>query len=194
MSVPHTNLVCNQCNASASTLLLYKHRIYLDGDVKVPVRCTLGWCEACSTIRPVERFDDAAHVCAKLDDIETELNQRSSSWLKRLFNRVLPASRSSLIQLSKEFVTLQHRLALIERRHGDEACLSCSSRRLLPFTGDYELELGGDFFYKGSKPTGFFHPGCGGEFVAQASDIRFNFARITYCYSPAGELLEERRI
>ncbi len=194
MSVPHTNLVCNQCNASASTLQLYKYRIYLDGDVEVPVRSTLGWCEACAAIRPVERFDDAAQVRAKLEDIETELNQRSSSWLKRLLNRALPARRSSLIQLSKERGTLQHRLALIEKRHGNEACLNCGSRRLLPFTGNYELALGDDFLYKGSKPTGFFHPGCGGEFLAEGSDIRFHFARITYCYSPAGKLLEERRI
>nr|WP_067287008.1 hypothetical protein [Marinobacterium profundum] len=193
MSVPHTTLICNQCNASASTLQLDKYRIYLDGGAEVPVRSTFGWCEECASIRPIERFDDAAQVRAELNDIETELNQRSSSWLKRLFNRDLPARSSSLIQLSTKHVTLQHRLALIEKRHGDEACLNCGSRRLLPFTGDYDLELGIDFFYKGSKPTGFFHPGCGGEFIAEGSDIRFHFARITYCYSPVGELLEERR-
>jgi hypothetical protein len=45
----------------------------------------------------------------------------------------------------------------------------------------------------GSKPTGFIHPGCGGEFIATGSDIRFHFARITYCYSLDGTLIAERR-
>lgn len=194
MSVPHINLTCDRCEASWSPLQLNKHRVYLDGDVEVPIYSTLGWCESCAALRPVEHFEDAVWTQQEIDEIEAELQSLSDTWMKRLGLRLFPGKRVSVDWRAEKLSSLQHRLVLIAKRRGDEACLVCGSRQLQPFTGDYSLEMDGTFSYVGSKPTGFIHPGCGGEFIATGSDIRFIFSRITYCYSVEGRLIEERRL
>jgi hypothetical protein len=193
MSVPHINLTCNKCGEGSSPGQLNRHRVYLDGDVEVPVYSTLGWCEDCAALRPVEHFNDAVWTQEEIDEIDSELAQMFDTWRKRLFIRLFNSNSGHREWLEQRRTTLTRRLALIEKRRGDEACLTCGSRHLQPFTGDYSLETDGTFAYVGSKPTGFIHPGCGGEFIATGSDIRFHFARITYCYSLDGTLIAERR-
>lgn len=193
MSVPHIDLTCNKCGEGSSPGQLNKHRVYLDGDVEIPVYSTLAWCEHCATLRPVEHFNDTVWTQEEIDEIDAELVQLTDTWFKRLSIRLFNSNRGHREWLDERRTALTHRLALIEERRGDEACLICGSRDLKPFTGDYSLELGDTFAYVGSKPTGFIHPGCGGEFIATGSDIRFHFARITYCYSPDGEFIEERQ-
>lgn len=193
MSVPHIDLTCNKCGEGSSPGQLNKHRVYLDGDVEIPVYSTLAWCEHCAALRPVEHFNDTVWTQEEIDEIDAELVQLTDTWFKRLSIRLFNSNRGHREWLDERRTALTHRLALIEERRGDEACLICGSRDLKPFTGDYSLELGDTFAYVGSKPTGFIHPGCGGEFIATGSDIRFHFARITYCYSLDGTLIAERR-
>ncbi|MBY4678317.1 hypothetical protein [Marinobacterium arenosum] len=192
MSVPHINLTCNKCGEGWSPAQLNKHRVYLDSDVEVPVYSTLGWCETCAALRPVEHFEDSPRTQQELEGIDAELAQLTNTWIKRLFMRTFNSHQGHREWLEERRKSLIQRLVIIEKRRGDEACLVCGSRRLQSFTGDYSLETDGTFSYVGSKPSGFIHPGCDGEFIATGSDIRFHFARITYCYSPEGELIEER--
>jgi len=193
MSVPHIDLTCNKCGEGWSPLQLNKDRVYLDDDVEVPLYSTLGWCEDCAALRPVEHFHDTAWTQEEINEIDAELAQLTNTWFKRLTVRLFNSNSGHREWLEERRTALMHRLVLIEKRCGDEACLTCGSRHLQPFTGDYSLELDDTFAYVGSKPTGFIHPGCGGEFIATGSDIRFHFARIKYCYSSDGTLIAERR-
>ncbi|WP_432698584.1 hypothetical protein ACQUQP_09645 [Marinobacterium sp. YM272] len=193
MSVPHINLTCNRCDASWSPLQLNKRRVYLDGSVEVPLHSTLGWCEECAALRPVEHFEDAAWTQQEIDAIQAELQSLSDTRVKRFALRLLPGKRATVDWLARQISSLQRRLALIAERRGDEACLVCGSRQLQSFNGDYSLEMDDTFSYVGSKPTGFLHPGCGGEFIATGSDVRFILSRTTYCYDLEGRLIDERR-
>jgi hypothetical protein len=95
MAVPHIDLTCNKCGEGWSPLQLNKHRVYLDGDVEVPVYRTFSWCEACAALRPVEHFEDSSRTQGKLEEIEAELVQLTNTWLKRLLIRLFPAKRTT---------------------------------------------------------------------------------------------------
>lgn len=193
MSVPHINLNCEKCATTSTTLQLYSHRIYRDGDLEIPVQCTLGWCESCDNLRAVESFDDDDQVSKDICSLNAELSQYRSTLTTRLLTRLKPAYRSNRRQQEAQRDALIRRLELIGKRRGNEACLTCGSRNIRQFDGDYSLKIGDSFLYQGSKRTGFFHPGCGGEFVAEACDIRFHFARVTKCYNVEGELVDQFR-
>lgn len=193
MSVPHINLSCEKCATTSGTVQLYGSRIYRDGDLEIPLRCTLGWCQSCENLRAVEHFDDADQIRKDICNLDAELSQYCSTFLQRLLNRLKPAYRKNRIWQKAQRDALIRRLELIGKRRGDEACLTCGSRQIREFDGDCKLEMGDNFLYRGSKRTGFLHPGCGGEFIAEACDFRFHLARITKCYSVDGVLVDEYR-
>lgn len=135
----------------------------------------------------MEAFDDSDEMKKKLSTLRKSLSLIDCSLFHRLAYRLIPSLKLRSYQLREEVSVLKRRLQLIEQRTGDEACLSCGSRVLTPFDGDCHLEFGEDnFLYVGSKRTGFHHPGCGGEIIAEGADMRFILVSTKKIYSPNG--------
>lgn len=189
VSIPFTNLECDKCGFQGGNGVVYGDFRYVDGDSEILLERTLGWCSDCQGFVAVEQFDDREEVAAKIEKIQDEVrigkNKRPSF---SLFNKRPKQPLDRRDQLPGLF----RRLALIEKRKGQEKCLHCGSVNVSQFDGDYSQV---DPFASEQETihTGYFHPGCGGEILATASTMRFFIKYQPKFYSVDGYRIEGER-
>jgi len=184
MSMPSIDLTCEKCQFKGSTRRTWGRYTYLDGRYKYPVDRELGWCYSCSDFAPIERFDadkayDEASDC--LRHINRLNNQTKFVVFKKNNKELIKHYQEKL----EDAIFQQYQAS---RRKDTERCLTCGSDHVEPFDGDYELEYS-NLQYRGSKRTGFLHPGCGGEFIATPNPVRLNVAFDERIYDVEGACL-----
>jgi hypothetical protein len=108
------------------------------------------------------------------------------TWWQSLLNVFLPSRIKDHRKWLSNIEASYRAIAQGQSRNGDERCLSCGSNRIQPFTGKVGLDLEG-YSFKGECKTGFKHPGCGGEFIAKADEVRFMIRPTKTVYSPDGK-------
>lgn len=201
MSVPATDITCDRCDYSGSTGVCFGIFKYQTPFGSISLPRTLGWCNSCESVAPIEDTDQAARFKSLKDDVadlesslaeEIEKAKRSKPFLRRLFsnhqpdNEAIRTIRVSLDNLSQELVS-PSALASYLISMGDAHCLSCGSSDVFRFPG---LPAGLDDFYSEQrvpKAIGIQHPGCGGEMYAATSEVRINRRFSERLYTLYGE-------
>lgn len=187
MSLPDITLRCDRCDLAGAVYGALHDLAYVIDGHDVPMSIGLGCCNGCNSIgRIMERFDDAL-------SIEIEIHEAQAAYLNhavRFWNRWF--SKRRLHELATHVRALELRQNLIAERKGSERCILCGSHAVTRFSGKYDLpldETGG--FFEGRRPTGFIHPGCGGEIWAQGSDVRFFHRTSAYRFNADGQRIHE---
>lgn len=167
MSVPSKILTCDKCGLRSPMSRSSGNFKYLIGRNEVTVSSALGWCHDCNDFQAIEHFDAERHW----DEI---LECRKE--IARLESLLFPWKKRRLIRYQQAQIEASTQMLYVfAKRKGTEKCLECGSTHVVPFDGDCSLKLDlGAYVYIGEKSTGFFHPGCGGEFVATPSKVRLN--------------------
>jgi hypothetical protein len=201
VSIPATNITCNICNYSGSTGVvfgIFKYQTPL-GNISLPR--TLGWCNSCDSVAPIEDTDLVTRRESLTSDIEDakallveeiERAEISRSFLARLFSSQRP-DNDTIRKLRVELANFQQELArpsvLADYLTSPEepTCLSCGSSDVFRFP---KMPAGLDDFDsedRTPKPIGVRHPDCGGEMYAETSDVRINRRFSERLYSLCGE-------
>jgi len=201
MSVPAIDVTCDRCDYSGSTGVCFGIFKYQTPFGSISLPRTLGWCNSCESIAPIENTDQAARFTSLKDDIsdleaslveEIEKAKKSTPFLSRLFsnrqpdNEAIRMIRVSLDNLSQELIN-PSALASYLMSMGVAHCLSCGSSDVFRFPG---TPAGIDDFYsehRVPKTIGIQHPGCGGEMYAVTSKARINRRFTEKLYSLYGE-------
>jgi hypothetical protein len=206
MSVPAIDITCDRCNYSGSTGIIFGIFKYQTpfGNISAPT--TLGWCNSCESVSPIENTDQSVRFNSLKDDIlnlESSLTEeiykenRSRPFFARLFSLRHPDTLSfrmmhdTMTFLRQELIkpsVLKMYLTL----PGDAHCLSCGSSSVFQFP---EMPAGLDDFYSEQRvlqPIGVRHPGCGGEMYAATSMIRINRRFSERIYTLFGERLKDK--
>ena len=181
MSMPCIDLECERCDFKDNDMVTWGRYKYLDGENEYWANRCLGWCSDCKKLAPIEDFSDADEVVKKLEETPNEL--KGFYGKGRLF-RLLNIFRSRIHHI-EQLPELAKRLNIISSRKGTEKCLDCGSAGVKKFDGDYQLDYEG-LLYQGEKRTGFIHPDCGGEMIAQPHPTRYNMAFTTRYYNLDG--------
>lgn len=186
MSMPSTDLTCSKCGLRGSNAVVWGDFRYIEGDREIPLSRTLGWCADCCKFVPMEDFAIKDRLLAEIEEILRPIKERVN---QRVSFSLLSGTRQHRLNEIDRLSTLVEQLVLIGDRKGSERCLKCGSVSVERFDGDY---TGLDPYESGEKTvnTGYYHPGCGGEFLASISPIRFNIIFEPRFYSKDGHRLD----
>ena len=132
-------------------------------------------------------------------DFELSQIESSAKWLAGegvsvWTNLLCVFSKSHRVRLASfgyDIIAATKTIKLSRKRIGSERCLLCGGNSVRPFDGDVDVKMSSGLTYKGQNNTGSIHPGCGGEFIAEGSNMRFAVRLRTRIYSPDGDKIEE---
>jgi hypothetical protein len=136
----------------------------------------------------MEDFSIKDELLAEIAVALKPITVRMKRWASfALFKRTRQDRLNELERLSG----LIANLALIGERKGSERCLRCGSVNVERFDGSYSKP--NSYASRGTTDnTGFYHPGCGGEFLASINPIRFNLIFEPRFYSLNGDRLDRQ--
>ncbi len=184
--MPSTDLVCDKCGFQGSTAAVWGDFRYIEGGREIPLTRTLGWCADCCNFVPMEDFAIKDELSAEIERILHPISVRTKRWAS--FSLLKRTREHRLNELERLSGLIAH-LALIGERNGSERCLQCGSVNVERFDGNF-LELDPYGTDGATIHTGFFHPGCGGEFLASVSPMRFNVIFEPKFYLVDGERID----
>jgi hypothetical protein len=202
LDLPVRIIRCITCDFHATDFVVHGNLFYeLSDGCRIMVCQRLGWCSRCGTIVGVENL--IAHVTPShfraAEDMIFVLEREQAEAVKALESN-LPLSEERIQQLTKYVAHLRSYCSQLHESHRHEErvkrfldertdlprCLTCSSTEII-----YCNFRGGE---KGTAPsrTGFFHPGCGGEFTVEYGGTKmFNTKRPIRVYDPTGRFVRE---
>jgi hypothetical protein len=185
MSMPSTDLICDKCEFKGSDAVVWGDFRYIKGGLEIPLSRTLGWCAECSDFVPIEDFAIKDELLSDIDEALERITVRTKRWAS--FS-LLKSTREHRLNELERLSALIALLALVGERKGMEKCLHCGSLNVERFNGDYS---GLDPYSSDKRaiPTGFYHSGCGGEFMASVNPIRLNLIFEPRLYSVDGHLI-----
>ena len=186
MSVPSIEFICEKCSHTGSTGLLHGPMMYRHSDKEHDVNRCLGWCHDCDGFASIEDFSDTDELLKKLVKVTDELQYLYGKRIALFLASGARFRRDSLLDCLSE---TSFRLDLVRKRKGEEKCLRCGCSDVVPFDGSFPRV---EFYHHCPEPsaTGFRHPGCGGEFIASISPIRFNLIFESQLFSIDGDRLD----
>tara|TARA_R110001592_G_C13173620_1_gene750072 strand:+ start:1921 stop:2487 length:567 start_codon:yes stop_codon:yes gene_type:complete len=167
-------LSCDKCEDSTNTFILHQNLRYSFKNTDVQISKGLGYCHDCESLRVIEDFDNFAHHIKQIHECSRLAIKKARRFLWVNFSPKMMKWNASPAQ---ELTSHAYFLAIALKRKGDERCLSCLSSNITKFNGDMNLHYGMAGCYEGRKRTGFYHPGCGGEYIVSGSEIRFILSR-----------------
>ena len=176
MSVPIVTFECTGCDLRGGNSAAFGRYQYRDATGVVPLSQALGICDDCRGFRAIESFGDAGKVRGEI----------LLGWIFVVLSRLRILKDEAPEDTAEELAGLYGRLRLIRKRKGDERCLTCGGRNVVPFTGKYKHSVRG---CDHESKTGFIHPKCGGEILYKADGSRMAFAFEVRTYSLEGKLL-----
>jgi len=184
--MPSTDLVCDKCGFKGSNTVMWGNFRYVEGGHEIPLSRILGWCVDCSDFVAMEDFSTNDDIVAEIEKTLDALKVRTKRWGS--FSLLKSTRKDRLAEVERLSGLIAH-LALIGERKGMERCLHCGSVNVERFDGTYSKP--NSYASKGTTDnTGFYHPGCGGEFLASISPMRFNVIFEPRFYSLNGDRLD----
>lgn len=191
MSMPSYNLTCNKCDYSVSSMILWGGFLYTDGETEFSCNKSMGWCDDCSAIAPIENFENTGRELEIIEQRSQWLRNENGTFRKALLNLLFSSRRKHQQSCLNDIYSASKTISLSRKRRGTECCLYCGGRSVHFFNGDAKLGFSSDMKYTESHPSGFIHPHCGGEFVSKPNSMRFNVITRTRLYSVDGKLISE---
>jgi len=185
--MPIITFECSGCDLRGANSASWGIYRYLDETGEVPLTRALGICEDCNGFQAIESFDDIDEVRTKIAQFRNPF-RRTGHWILRTLARFetfkddMPSK-----DIREEYASLYRRFDLIHKRRGDERCLVCGGRNVIPFTGKYKYSIQG---CDHESKTGFLHPRCGGEILYKSTGLRISYAFEVQTYSLDGEKLD----
>lgn len=176
MSMPSVSFECTGCDLRGNSSAAFGRYQYLDETGAVPLTQALGICDDCHGFRAIEAFDDAGKVRGEI----------FIGWIFVMLSRLRILKDETPEDTAEELTGLRRRLGLIRKRKGDERCLTCGGRNVVPFTGKYKHSVRG---CDHDSKTGFIHPNCGGEILYWTDGSRMAFVFEEKMYSLEGKFL-----
>jgi hypothetical protein len=180
MSMPSIIFKCSECAHTGSTTVIWGDFSYIDGTQDFPLERCIGWCHGCDAFAPIEDFSDEEQLICRLADLTEEV---TSIRKKPVLFFLTGSAKHRRDRLLEELSVISHRLRLIRDREGAEKCLYCGSSSVKAFDG----RCGTYDEIPNEQPTGFMHPGCGGEFIASRNPMRLSLVFSPNYYSVEGE-------
>lgn len=202
MSMPFSIIVCNRCKASWQSTRLWGLFCYeLDGGVIAYADRTLGWCDGCRQMQPIEvlpsnedlqqRLQKAQQALATHEATMTEHELQGAPltrWQRFVEGFLRPTALKEQRKrvewhqrLQKDVVVAIAHLQWRDTRLSSPRCLHCSSTEVTPvgYTLDrqhpYDLALA--------------HPHCGGVLTVHKSTVQLSSSRRELFYDPEGNRL-----
>ncbi len=197
--MPVATYKCTACDFSRWDSMTWGYRYYLYGRVKVQMRVTIGWCLPCSDLVAMEVLPIArreAELRQQLAALRIELDKElSASPPRRRWWQLHATRNSTQARLESESQSADERLAdyrlsraALATRTSQARCLRCGSEDCAPLP-PHEAEY---FDIKSAPaPTGFTHPGCGGELVTICDGTRLSLLLAEKAYDLEGRQLGE---
>lgn len=192
MSSPTYDIKCNKCDYGCSSRITWGHYIYTDGESTFTCNKCMGWCQNCAGITPMEDFEETG-------ERETAEILRNAQWIREsngtfwqaLLGLLFAGRRSAIVGNVNSIISASKTLALAKKRKGTQCCLECGSQKVTPIRHNAALNLPYNSTYTGADLIDFKHPGCGGDFIAVGSNMRFSVKRKTRTYTTSGHFIEE---
>lgn len=204
MSMPFVEYTCTSCNFRGADHVIWGQFFYRMPSGETNLERTLGWCDDCATLAPVEVLpsdDGLVKSRREIEDFKQRLDaisQHEAStrplWMRLFGLKNWSYDRMDLLRklndLKEGHEELTKRARLMKNRRSGQRCLVCSSesvreipRPLMP--SEYESA---DPFE--AVPVDMRHPGCTGQLVARNSEFRLNVRLLRRIYDPDGHLIE----
>lgn len=198
MSIPVATYKCTACDFSCWDAFTWGYRYYRYGEAEVRMQVARGWCGSCNDLAAIEALPTAAgeaRIQQRLIALQLELDEAHSSaprkrWWQRRARKAPEQLRleSEVNSAMKELAEYHLLRVALSARTTQARCLRCGSENCTPLP-PHELE----YFAIDSAPipTGFTHPGCGGELVTVCDGTRLRLLLTEKAYDLDGCLLEE---
>lgn len=199
MSMPVATYKCTACDFSRWDAITWGYRYYLYGRIKVPMKVSPGWCQACNDLVAVEVLPTAtreAELLKQFNAIEDQLNESYIYFpLRKRWWQCHARKTQQQLELESEIESGKARLAeyrlrraALSTRTSLARCLRCSFENCAPLPS-HEA----DYFDMASAPApiGFTHPGCGGELLAICDGTRLSLVMTETAYDIEGRRLAQ---
>jgi hypothetical protein len=191
MSMPSYNLICNKCKYSVSNMIFWHKSSYVDGKTEFFCNKSMGWCDDCSEITPVEDFENTDYELEEINKRTQWLRDEQGTFWQALCNLIFPSRRRLQHSYLNDIYSAYRAISLASKRIGTECCLNCGSRKIEHVNSKAKLNLSNNMTYTGSSGTGFIHPRCGGELISNGSNMRYSVKTRTKLYSTEGKFIRE---
>lgn len=213
MSTPALLFSCTRCEFTGSNTSLRGDWSYESDGRLFPIDRELGWCDDCGGFSPVENIPTPEKIEAqkmrRLKE-EQELKEQIRAyrqllpWHKRysLTAVRLPddlSSRKSVVDSgAREIKESIARLRFLDGRKSPARCLACGSTQIaptqLPAVPFIDKRWDPHLPEPEPIPTGFQHPGCGGDITARYSTVWLSVRMYHNVFDTEGICLRETDI
>jgi hypothetical protein len=175
MSASPNIIKCTGCEWESSTMLIWGVYSYeLPNLTRVPLDRTFGWCFTCGEMVPVEAIDlkrTARNITVlkkQWYQIEISLKEveKSMGSFLGLNKRRLAQLNQERDAVKKELDGVQMFYNVFQSRTSPPRCLTCGESNIVRVNIPEPHP-------NGRIPTGFTHPGCGGELIVEHFGGRF---------------------
>lgn len=177
--MPEAKFVCTKCDDLTGRLHGPRRntRYFYYGDIDLPMEWKLGYCPNCDKIGRLKEYVPSE---AELSQRRVQLLVNYTKEVAGLFNFLARFFSSYARRRKKDYFKEIKELSLLEEfldnRREDEFCYDCGSRNVVSLDFKSTLEYGQTMYYQGEQDIGFKHPGCGGDVILKAMDMRFMYA------------------
>jgi len=190
MSVNATIITCSKCSFLSSDGVTNGRFKYKTNDGLINLKRKLAWCNACQTLVPGEVIPNDCEV-NKLKEELLQLNQdiekeksrlkEQQSIIAKIFfkpDSFMLSELSVTKDMLQDSINEMEKLKQYVDTNRKARCLECGSHEIsyLPSLSYEEVPI----------PIGMKHPGCGGEFLAAVSPIRFSIGYKERVYTNDG--------
>lgn len=204
MSMPCVIYTCTACNFRGADYIVWGRFHYRTPSGEIDLERTLGWCDDCGKLAPIEVLptqDRLAAIQKTIDDYSLRLDVISSDeqatrtwWMRLLGLKPSSPDRPNLERWLRELKQNQAELktvveALSGRRAGPR-CLVCASESVRQIPRPFmpsEYESADPYAV---IPVDMQHPGCTGQLMACNSEFRLNMQLLKRVYDPEGHLID----
>jgi hypothetical protein len=174
MSIPSKVLRCSACENTTNTFILYRNLRYLFKNTDIRIPKTLGYCHDCDALGVIENFENINYELEEVKDYSAQAIKSAKSIISFNLSPRMIKWRSTPAQ---KLTSLAYFFAIALKRKGDERCLRCLGHNVIKFNGDMNIPYSSASCYEETRNTGFYHPGCGGEYIVSGSEARFSIGQ-----------------
>jgi hypothetical protein len=201
MSMPFLIFTCDRCGIERCSTVAWGRFSYEAPTGRIDLVTTLGWCNSCNDLVPIEVLPTAESVrTVKVEIADKSMQLRKiaadllgrRSWIQRLFKiapTLTPEAKElewDLRCIEEHLEQLIQRVAVLQHRVSDGRCLHCGQ------TDWHQLAFQKNpWSSDGPTTTSTVHPACGGRFSVRRSELSLSMRLTHRLYDVHGRFLRE---
>lgn len=184
MSFEVLEFQCDNCDFHSSDLDTWGIWEYLlPNGVRIQAEIRLGWCHDCKNIAPVEYLDVSA--------AQAEVKKRQEYLATLKADSSLQEDVEDWQFYANRLADAEDYLSVITNRKSPPKCLSCGSDHAVAPVVSSTSGVESDGV---PVPTGFTHPGCGGQITMSYDGFRIALQPQAHRFTPEGLRIEDQRV